>query len=506
MPTLTKKRKNIVALTEKQKKIGIGAIIAAAVAAGFFLWKHFKPSPEPPPPPPPPPPGIAQLRGIVTDAETGKGIVDIRVTCSSEQHGIGPYSSTTRSDGSYYITNISPNAYNISFFDPSERYKSQEIMDIILEAGITELNVELIPAEADIVITEIIVPSKAIVGTPINFGVHVKNEGEATGTRTINCYVNEVFHDSVTFTLKRQSWTEVWFKRKYTPTKIGIYTVSINGWSADFEAIISTVPMIQMGRVTDWTTGLPIAGARLTAYYKGSTSPWIGYSDENGNYELFIDQLPPLPGVSNSTLYCWCLSPGYFEQLIWQYFAAVRVSDFALEPLTAQWTHAICEPLPIEKIWDLADWEPEHPLIANTTEISNLRIYGVREFTYFDVIKLWALKFSFDATTIDPWRISSTSKHGALGWSYHLIREEDLAGVNQKYPLPGYINYDIQDTWLWSGFMRTGGVCALSDNPTSTHYIAPGNYILIVVIGASLPASYDLSLRHIYQLMKITVL
>ena len=86
----------------KGKKIAIGAGIAGAVGALIYFATRAKAEP------PPPPPGLANLYGVVTDANTGQPIPDVLVTLNGlEAH--------TDSAGNYTFEELEPGEYVLQF-------------------------------------------------------------------------------------------------------------------------------------------------------------------------------------------------------------------------------------------------------------------------------------------------------------------------------------------------------------------------------------------------------
>jgi len=86
----------------KEVAIGLG-ITGVAIGTIYFATRA-----KAEPPPPPPPPGLANLYGIVTDAETGKKIKDVLVTLNG-------YSTLTNPAGYYQFTDIEPGSYMVEF-------------------------------------------------------------------------------------------------------------------------------------------------------------------------------------------------------------------------------------------------------------------------------------------------------------------------------------------------------------------------------------------------------
>ena len=86
-------------MPEDKGKIAVGVGLVGLVGLGaYLLTRKAKAKP------PPPPPGLANLYGVVTDADTGKKIKDVTVTLNG-------YSAITNTDGYYQFTNLEPDSY-----------------------------------------------------------------------------------------------------------------------------------------------------------------------------------------------------------------------------------------------------------------------------------------------------------------------------------------------------------------------------------------------------------
>ncbi len=75
---------------------------AAAAAVALYLATRAKAAPEPPPP------GLANLYGVVTDAQTGNPISGVLVALDGMQ-------TNTDSGGNYTFTNLDPGGYVLQF-------------------------------------------------------------------------------------------------------------------------------------------------------------------------------------------------------------------------------------------------------------------------------------------------------------------------------------------------------------------------------------------------------
>lgn len=117
---------------KKNEKVILVTIITAGIAGlGYGIYRLQKG----PPGPPPPPPGLANLYGIVTDAETGQPLADVLVTANSWQVDTG-------SKGYYEFTGVEPGTYTIRFAKTNYEEVS---MSITLSADESrELNVQMI--------------------------------------------------------------------------------------------------------------------------------------------------------------------------------------------------------------------------------------------------------------------------------------------------------------------------------------------------------------------------
>jgi len=90
-------------MPEDKGKIAVGVGLVGLVGLGaYLLTRKAKAKP------PPPPPGLANLYGVVTDADTGKKIKDVTVTLNG-------YSAITNTDGYYQFTNLEPDSYIAQF-------------------------------------------------------------------------------------------------------------------------------------------------------------------------------------------------------------------------------------------------------------------------------------------------------------------------------------------------------------------------------------------------------
>lgn len=112
------------------KKIAVGLGVAAGVGALLYLATRAKAAP-----PEPPPPGLANLYGLVTDAETGKVISGVLATLD----GIQTY---TGGNGNYAFTDLELGGYHIIF--EKEGYEMAS-GDITLVEGNNEVNVAMTP-------------------------------------------------------------------------------------------------------------------------------------------------------------------------------------------------------------------------------------------------------------------------------------------------------------------------------------------------------------------------
>lgn len=92
------------------KKIAIGLGVAAGAAALIYLATRAKAAE-----PEPPPPGLANLYGLVTDAETGELILGVSVSLWDPEETELLASTYTGTGGYYLIQNIYPGSYVVYF-------------------------------------------------------------------------------------------------------------------------------------------------------------------------------------------------------------------------------------------------------------------------------------------------------------------------------------------------------------------------------------------------------
>lgn len=115
------------------KKTGLiaGLALVGSTVAVIFLTTRAKAAE----PPPPPPPGQATLYGMVLDNKTKSPIASALVSLDGHVAG-------SSGDGSYYLEDIEPGAYN--YVVAKEGYTEMS-GSITLEAGINQLNINLTP-------------------------------------------------------------------------------------------------------------------------------------------------------------------------------------------------------------------------------------------------------------------------------------------------------------------------------------------------------------------------
>ena len=92
---------------EKREGKGVPAVLlvlgaSAAAAAALYFATRAKAAPEPPPP------GLANLYGVVTDAETGQAISGVLVSLNG-------WTVSTDSSGYYAFIEMEPGAYVLQF-------------------------------------------------------------------------------------------------------------------------------------------------------------------------------------------------------------------------------------------------------------------------------------------------------------------------------------------------------------------------------------------------------
>jgi len=140
-----------------------------------------------------PPPALANLYGVVTDAETSAPLANVSVQLWSPDGAELLLSTTTNSGGYYSMANISPGSYLIRL--EKEGYEAV-VSNIALVEGNNELNVEmlLIPVGA----AEFYMPAemrKAMYPTidpytVCEVWVDVTNNGDAPGTQIVHIWDN----------------------------------------------------------------------------------------------------------------------------------------------------------------------------------------------------------------------------------------------------------------------------------------------------------------------------
>ena len=216
------------ALTKEQKKIGIGTVIAALVAAGIILWKHLKPKP------PPPPPGMAQLQGIVIDAETGKPIANAEMyidgTFELYTEPNGNFRTGYLAIGSHIITITSP-FYQTGTFEVDLIEGLQRIDFALYKTPFTE-GFEVHWAGINGKDHEIIT-----LGETAIVMAQIGNLSPDPCTQIVCCYLNSESQClNVTFAggYQQPGWT-AWPSFDFTPTAEGIYAVRLGNWSGTLE-------------------------------------------------------------------------------------------------------------------------------------------------------------------------------------------------------------------------------------------------------------------------------
>ncbi|MBA7641345.1 hypothetical protein ES703_49022 [subsurface metagenome] len=127
-----------------------------------------------------PPPALANLYGVVTDAETGYPIEGVKVTID----GLTNY---TDSLGQYAFQELTPGSYTISF--EKEGYEPV-ISDILLVEGNNELNVEMVPIVAapfsfSNLWVERVRCESATAWNTLNFGCTITNPTDRSITHTL---------------------------------------------------------------------------------------------------------------------------------------------------------------------------------------------------------------------------------------------------------------------------------------------------------------------------------
>ncbi len=138
-----------------------------------------------------PPPALANLYGVVTDAETGAPLPNVSVQLWSPDGAELLLTAATDSSGYYSMANISPSSYLIRL--EKEGYEAV-VSDIVLVEGNNELNVEMVPIAVPAFIFSNVSAEKVIMESApawetMNFFCTITNPSLDTITRTINVMV-----------------------------------------------------------------------------------------------------------------------------------------------------------------------------------------------------------------------------------------------------------------------------------------------------------------------------
>ncbi|GAH49975.1 unnamed protein product, partial [marine sediment metagenome] len=150
-------------------------------------------------PPEPPPPALANLYGVVTDAETGAPLANVSVQLWSPDGAELILSSSTDSSGRYSMADILPYNYLIRFEKDGYGTKSD---DIFLAEGDNELDVQMMPLPpelppvGDFVYSEQTCGKRTFSAAPAwnqpTFSIRITNQGTTEGTRVITLHVRAV--------------------------------------------------------------------------------------------------------------------------------------------------------------------------------------------------------------------------------------------------------------------------------------------------------------------------
>ncbi len=236
-------------MPEEGRKIHPGIVIAGGlglglVAAGavYVLTRAARP-----PELPSPPPGLANLYGVVTDAETEEGLSELLVTLDD----IYTY---TDKDGYYAFTDLEPRDYSVMF--SKEGYKT-----VVLEKTVKEGNNELNAALWQYALAELLLDGlrvtwvgaykdKIVVGDTVHIWARAQNIGTEPGSWTITWRVGEKTETEL-LELEGKQIKQIAYTY-FVPESPGIYEVEVDGLTGSFEVVEEEVEPVAVITSMDW--------------------------------------------------------------------------------------------------------------------------------------------------------------------------------------------------------------------------------------------------------------
>lgn len=155
-------------------------------------------------PPELPPPALANLYGVVTDAETGAPLANVSAQLWSPDGAELILSSSTDSSGRYSMANILPYNYLIRFEKDGYGTKAD---DIVLVEGNNELDVQMMPLPpelpppvSDFGYSDQQCGIRPFATAPAwmqpTYSVRITNQGAMARTRTITFYYRSIWEDT----------------------------------------------------------------------------------------------------------------------------------------------------------------------------------------------------------------------------------------------------------------------------------------------------------------------
>ncbi|GAI63060.1 unnamed protein product [marine sediment metagenome] len=221
--------------------------------------------PKAPPAPPPPSPGLANLYGVVIDAETGKALPDALVTLNN-------WRKYTDEDGYYSFIDLVPADYTISF--SKDGYEPVDYGVISVKEGNNEISVSLAPVISGAGIYGTVTDAQT--GEPIPM-VIVETAYAITQTDTLGDY---------SFPNLEIGDYSVEFRKAGYHTALKVITLTLAGIEVNVQLEPAPPTATLFGVVTDAVTHEPIAGVRVEIRNKITQTNTLG--------EYYFDGLPVL--------------------------------------------------------------------------------------------------------------------------------------------------------------------------------------------------------------------
>lgn len=266
--------------------IGIGlGLVGAAAAVAYALTR--------PKAPPTPPPGLANLYGVVIDAESEKGLADVLVTLDD----IYTY---TDKDGYYTFTDLEPRDYSVMF--SKEEYKTVVIQKTVKE-GNNELNAALWPYMlAELVLDGLRVTwtgayeDRIVVGDTVHIWARARNTGTEPGSWQITWRVGGKIQTEL-LELEGKQIKQIAFTY-FVPESPGVYPIEVDGLTGSFEVVeeliepVATITSIELDKTTARQGEDITAHAHIQSNFAGTA--WIVFAYGRGT---------PSPGAGFRPLY-----------------------------------------------------------------------------------------------------------------------------------------------------------------------------------------------------------